>query len=87
MTTAEEGFWGSGSWGDPGQHPLRDDLWRWNRKPARQKCSVISVELADNGANSASFAPVFIALEIGKRSGLDKYGRPTSNGASTPGTR
>ncbi len=86
-SVATDGFGGSGSWGDPGGFPMRDDLWRWSRRCARQKCSVISVELSDNGADSGGFTATFVALELGRRSQLDRYGRPSPSTSSTPGSR
>lgn len=66
-----DGDWGSGMWGDP-LDTDRDSVWRWRRRTARQKCSSFSVEISDNGATGRSFTPVLMALEIGRRGGVDR---------------
>lgn len=61
-------FWGFGAWGGASE----DKIWRWARRPSRNKCSVIMFELSDLGANSAGFVPVCYGFEIGRRGGLDR---------------
>jgi hypothetical protein len=61
-------FWGFGAWGGSST----DKIWRWARRPSRNKCSVIMFELSDLGANSAGFVPVCYGFEIGRRGGLDR---------------
>ena len=60
--------WGFGVWGGS----TASKIWRWARRLARQKCSVVAFELSDLGATTQSFAPVCLGLEIGKRGGLDR---------------
>jgi hypothetical protein len=74
--------WGSGSWGDSGNAApgsdgqsglwFRDGVYKFRFRPARQKCSVFSVEFSDTGAMTAGFQPVALALEIGKKPGLER---------------
>lgn len=72
-----DGTWGSGSWGDSSNPAglsglwFRDNVFRFRRRTARQKCSVVSIELSDLGSN-CEFAPVAIALELGQKPGLDR---------------
>lgn len=66
-----DGDWGSGMWGDPTDTD-RDSVWRWRRRCARQKCSSFSVEITDNAATTGGFIPTVLALEVGRRGGLDR---------------
>ncbi len=62
------GWWGFGAWGGA----TAGDVWRWSVGLATQKCSVVKFELSDLGADSASFAPVCLGLEVGRRGGIDR---------------
>lgn len=64
-----------------GAAPFRDSVWRWRRRLARQKCSVISVAIDDNYTPGPGFTLTALALEVGRRSGLDRI--PWRNGTST----
>lgn len=72
------GDWGDGLWGDisnssgSGSLWLRDTVFRVRRRPQRRKCSVFSIEFSDQGALTDGFQPVLLALEIGKKQGLDR---------------
>lgn len=93
--------WGNFSvWGDSiGQTqevgvPLyfNDGVFKFRHRPARQKCSVFSIEFSDLGAPNSSFEPVVLALEIAKKKGLDRIpsgnygGNSVFNGAGGGGT-
>lgn len=78
-------LWGSGSWGDAevndslssqagGQSSLwfRDKVFRFRKRPARQKCSVFCVEFSDQGVDGPGFVPVVLALELARKTGLDR---------------
>jgi hypothetical protein len=70
--------WGtSGPWGDETNTQtdalfFRDSVFRLRGRPHRQKCSVFSVEFSDQGCVSGRFEPVVLALELGKKPGLDR---------------
>ena len=57
--------------GSPG-YPFRDSVWRWRRRLARQKCSVISVAIEDSYSPNAGFTLTALALEVGRKPGLDR---------------
>lgn len=72
--------WGFGPWGDEsaetnvgngGSLWFRDGVFRFRKRFARQKCSVFSIELSDQGSNAA-FVPIVLALELGLKPGLDR---------------
>lgn len=60
---------------------LRDAVWRWRRRLQRQKCSVISIQLDDDYSDGPGFTLTAIALEIGKKPGLDRI--PWRGGVSS----
>lgn len=70
-------YWGSGSWGDSANADgtsglwFRDSKFRIRRRFARQKCAVMAIEFSDQGSNAA-FSPVVLALELGRKTGLDR---------------
>jgi hypothetical protein len=79
--------WGNGLWGDISSTPelaptditsggdslfLRDGLFRIRKRPARQKCSVWSLELSDGGVIGPGFSPYLLAVELGKKTGADR---------------
>lgn len=72
-----DGFWNSGSWGDAdntaGQPSLffRDGVFRVRKMPARQKCSVFSIEFSDQGNTDGGFTPTVLGLRLGTKQGLD----------------
>lgn len=74
------GNWGDGLWGDANNPSgadrlwLRDSVFRVRHRPVRRKCSVFSIEFSDQGALTDGFQPVMLALEIGKKQGLDRIG-------------
>jgi hypothetical protein len=51
---------------------LRDNVFRVRGRPHRQKCSVFSVEFSDQGCVTGRFEPVVLALELGRKQGLDR---------------
>jgi hypothetical protein len=51
---------------------FRDGVFRYRKRPQRQKCSVISFEFSDCGAATQGFIPVALGLELGKKTGLDR---------------
>ncbi len=57
--------------GNPG-YPFRDSVWRWRRRLNKQKCSVISVAIDDSYSPNAGFTLTALALEIGRKQGLDR---------------
>jgi hypothetical protein len=65
---------------------FRDRVWRWRRRLNRQKCSVISVAIDDNYTAGPGFTLTALALEIGRRPGLDRVpwrgGTNTNSGTS-----
>ena len=69
--------WGDGSWGDSnnpnGQSGLwfRDNVFRLRRRFPRQKCAVFSIEFSDQGG-TAEFSPTVLAIELGRKTGLDR---------------
>jgi hypothetical protein len=63
--------WGFGSWG-VGAGGAESRVWRWSCGMNRQKCSAVKFEIDDRGANSASFVPVCLAIELGKRGSMDR---------------
>lgn len=79
------GTWGAETWGSPfAAEYLDDNVWRWTYRLQRQKCSVVSFELTDQGADGPSFTATSFALEIGKRGGTDRVrnsGHNTNGGA------
>jgi hypothetical protein len=65
--------WGAGVWGDTASTlGIRDSAWRWVRRPRRQKCSVFSVAISDNGTDGVGFKINALCLQLGKKAGLDK---------------
>lgn len=64
--------WGAGSWGDTSGYPNEDSVWRWRRRPARQKCSVFSVAVSDANSDGPGFKLVALGIELAKKPGLDR---------------
>lgn len=64
--------WGDGVWGDTADATLNDSVWRWRRRPRRQKCSVFSVAVSDLGTTNEGFTLTTLGLEIGRKTGLDR---------------
>lgn len=79
------GSWGDGVWGDAlntglSVGPLRDSVWRWRRRPHRQKCSVFSIVVSDLASAGPGFTLVALGLELAKKPGLDRTaGTTTTN--------
>jgi hypothetical protein len=71
--------------GSPG-YPFRDSVWRWRRRLNRQKCSVISVAIEDNYSDGPGFTLTALALEVGKKTGLDRIPWRGGTGTSRSGT-
>jgi hypothetical protein len=73
-----DSIWGNGSWGDSNNQNGEEGLWfrdgtyRYRKMVQRQKCSVFSLEFSDLGAQTASFVPIALAIEIGLKNGLDR---------------
>lgn len=72
---------GDGFFGDSLSTWFRDSVWRWRRRPSRQKCSVISVAIDDAYSPGPGFVLTALGLEIGRKPGLDRV--PWRNGTST----
>jgi hypothetical protein len=70
--------WGAGSWGDTANPEFEDSVWRFRRRPARQKCSVFSVAIEDANTAGPGFTLTALGLEVARKPGLDR-------GASVPG--
>lgn len=75
------GTWGDGSWGDTTLPSMRDSVWRWRRRPHRQKCSVFSVTVSDLGTDGPGFTLTALGLELGKKMGLDRIS-PVTGGTT-----
>lgn len=73
--------WGAGTWGDTANDTMHDSVWRWRRRPRRQKCSVFSVAVSDRGlTNTRGFVLTVLGLELAKKPGLDRV--PGAGGTS-----
>lgn len=75
-----------------GAAPFRDSVWRWRRRLARQKCSVISVAIEDDYSDGPGFTLTALALELAKKPGLDRipwrdgtYTIPSGSGTNSDG--
>ncbi len=73
--------------------PFRDSVWRWRRRLNRQKCSVISIAIDDNYTPGPGFTLTALALEIGRKPGLDRIAwrngtssNPSGSGSNSDGT-
>lgn len=66
--------------------PFRDSVWRWRRRLHRQKCSVISVAIDDAYTSGPGFVLNAIALELGRKPGLDRVAWRAGTGTSPHGT-
>lgn len=77
--------WGAGSWGDTSGYPHEDSVWRWRRRPARQKCSVFSVAVSDAHSAGPGFTLVALGVELARKSGLDRV--PWTTGGITASNR
>lgn len=55
---------------------FRDGVFKFRRRPARQKCSVFSIEFSDQGVVGAGFEPVVLGLELMRKTGLDRIPTP-----------
>lgn len=67
-------------------YPFRDSTWRWKRRLNKQKCSVVSVAIEDSGSDGPGFVLTALALEIRRKSGLDRIpwrGGTVTNRAGT----
>lgn len=73
--------WGiAGAWGDDSNTTelqgsaiwFKDGVFKFRRRPGRQKCSVFSLEFSDQGALTRGFEPVVLALELGVKPGLER---------------
>jgi hypothetical protein len=77
--------WGAGTWGDNPNLSLEDSVFRFRRRPARQKCSVFSVAISDAYSDGPGFTLVALGLELAKKSGLDRV--PAVTGGSETSNR
>lgn len=87
-----QSIWGDGAWGELGawgddSNPteevgnvlwFRDGVFKFQRDPARQKCSVFAIEFADQGTITGGFQPVVLALELAAKAGLERQARIVS---------
>lgn len=66
--------WGDGIWGDTTSTSgiLKDYVWRFRRRPRRQKCSVFSISISDRSSNGPGFTMSCLGLELGMKKGLDR---------------
>jgi hypothetical protein len=73
--------WGtSGPWGDDDNLTVqlgkslwfRDGVFKFRHRPARQKCSVFTLEFSDSGTTNSGFIPIVVAVEIARKKGLDR---------------
>ena len=76
--------WGAGSWGDTSGFPHEDSVWRWRRRPARQKCSVFSVAVSDANSPGPGFTLTALGVEFARKTGLDRV--PWVTGGITANT-
>lgn len=68
-------IFGDGNFGDNTSFEgiqFRDSTWPWRRRPARQKCSVISIAIDDNYTSGEGFTLTALCLEIARKPGLDR---------------
>jgi hypothetical protein len=73
-----DGDWGSGLWGDTNtSYYTTDRAWKWRKRFKKQKCESVSIEMTDNGlvTPSSKWVPIAIALEIGRKAGLERMTR------------
>lgn len=73
--------YGDGTWGDTDNDTLEDSVWRFRRRPNRQKCSVFSIAISDLGSTNAGFVLTVLGLEIAKKTGLDRI--PAAGGTNS----
>lgn len=73
--------YGDGTWGDTDNETLEDSVWRWRRRPRRQKCSVFSIAISDLGSDTKGFRLTTLGLELGKKTGLDRI--PAAGGTNS----
>lgn len=66
--------WGAGVWGDTTAtiNNLKDRTWEWVRRPARQKCSAVSIALEDVDTNGPGFVLSAFTFELARKSGLNR---------------
>lgn len=102
LAVDSEGNQGYNSWewvleddgaGDDSGTGFRDSVWRWRRRLARQKCSVISVAIDDDYTPGPGFTLTALSLQIARKPGLDRvawqggtYTNPAGSGNSSDGT-
>lgn len=80
-------FGNLGPWGDEAtahvEHGnelwFRDGVFRIRKRPGRQKCSVFSLSISDNGTTTSGVEPIVLALEIARKPGLDRIPNSTNN--------
>lgn len=65
---------------------VRDSVWRWRRRLNKQKCSVISVAIDDNYSDGPGFTLTALALEIGRKPGLDRIAWRGGSNTNTSGS-
>jgi hypothetical protein len=77
------GTWGAGVWGDTSAtiSNLEDLTWDWERDPARQKCSSISIALEDYNTDGPGFELAAFTLELARKSGLNRGPTRTGTGS------
>ena len=75
--------WGSGVWGQTSSVAggLKDSVWRFRRRPRRQKCSVFSISVSDLATPGPGFSLVALALKLARKSGLDRI--PAAGGITS----
>lgn len=73
--------WGAGTWGDTDNDTLEDSVWRFRRRPRRQKCSVFSIAISDLGSDGPGFKLTVLGLELGKKLGMDRI--PAAGGTNS----
>lgn len=65
---------------------FRDSVWRWRRRLSRPRCSVVSVAIDDNYTEGPGFILTALALEIGRKTGLDRVPWRAGTTTSVHGT-
>lgn len=77
------GTWGAGVWGDTSAtiSNLEDLVWDWQRDPAIQKCTAISIAVQDYNTDGPGFELAALTLELARKPGLNRG--PTRSGTGT----
>jgi len=87
-STTNQDFFGAGDFGDgvfgdttAVVNQMEDSTWEWERRPARQKCSVFSVALEDVNTDGPGFTLSAFTFELARKQGLDRTPERTGTGS------